>query len=141
MKKNMITKFSPVLALVVVTLLGPITAHAQSGSRLCGWTSKVENSGKTVQVLGMLYEARQKDASYNKQCDEAIDEMKKGIDKDPKLSKLSWQKVHKDTCESVGKDFVSKTNPNTDMCDYMEAKKAYNVIKDNMKDATTYTKL
>ena len=141
MKKNIIKKSLPILALLVTTLLGPIAAHAQSGSRLCGWTSKVEKDGKALQVLGMLYEARQKDASYDKQCDEAIDEMKKGIDKDPKLSTLSWQKVHKDTCESVGKDFASKTNSNTDMCDYMEAKKPYNVIKDNTKDTTSYTKL
>jgi hypothetical protein len=66
--------------------------------------------------------------------------MNDAIKKDAKLSQLSWTKVHKATCESVGKYFVSSDHPNEDMCDYMGAKgKGYNVMKAGPK--TTYTQL
>jgi hypothetical protein len=133
---SFVKKFSAA-AVIASTLVFSVSAFAQSGSRLCGWTA-TDPIGNTV---GVFDEVRQKDASVKKQCDMAISDMKKAIDKDPNLSKLQWAKVHEDTCESVGGKFTSKTNPSADMCDYMEAKHGYKVMK--MKDGskTVYTKM
>lgn len=124
-------------AAVVASTFVISSAFAQSGSRLCGWTAN-DPAGNT---LGIFDEVRKKDASYKKQCDQAITEMKKHIDGDPKLSKLQWAKVNNDTCESVGGKFTSKTNPSNDMCDYMEAKHPYSVMKLKDGSRTVYTKM
>jgi len=78
-------------ALVATTLafltLVPGQASAQSGSRLCGYVS----IGPALKI-GLLYEARTKDASYSKQCSTAISEFWDAIKKDATLSALTWEK-------------------------------------------------
>ncbi len=118
-------------ALSVVTA-GP--AMAQSGSRLCGWSAPTPTG-----YVGILYEARQKDSSYSKQCSEAISQINSTIQGDPQLKSLTWTKHEKATCEDVGGHFVSSDSPQ-DMCDKMEAKQAYQVVKTNSSNTTTYTK-
>ena len=126
------------LASAVVTFTAG-EANAQKGSRLCGYVAVA-----TPMKIGLLYEARQKDASYKKQCSEVISKMGNEIKKDPTLSKMVWTKIDKKTCEDVGKMGLAYTNDKgvlqNDICEKMEAKKAYKVIKQG-KVATTFTKL
>jgi hypothetical protein len=136
MKLTTLVRLTTSVALLASVMAAPSVAFAQSGSRLCGWTAMVPNG----QVVGLLYEARDKDASYHKQCDEAISKMKSGIDKDPTLKQLQWTEVKRATCESVGKYFTSTAKPSADMCDYMGAKSGYKVVKESAAN-TTYTKL
>ncbi len=114
-------------------------ANAQSGSRLCGWVA-VETAVK----IGLLYEARQNDASYTKQCDTAISEFEDEIKKDAQLSAMTWTKIRKKSCEHVGKLGLAYTqssgNLKNDICNKMEAKKTYKVLKQG-NAATTFTKL
>lgn len=119
------------LAFLTVCALAPNIAQAQSGSRLCGHVS-VDGPVK----VGLLYEARQKDASYNKQCDEAIKETMDKIESNPQLKAMHWEKVKKATCEDIGnRGFVNK-GQSPDMCDNMEAKQAYKVMKQGEANAT-----
>ena len=136
MKFNTLVRLSTSVALLASVMAAPTVAFAQSGSRLCGWTAMVPNG----QVIGLLYEARSADASYHKQCDDVIKQMKSAIDKDPTMSKLQWNEVKRATCESVGKYFTSTAKPSEDMCDSMEAKKGYKVVKESAAN-TTFTKL
>ena len=128
--------------LVPVGIATPTPAFAQSGSRLCGWITEIPTKGMAI---GLLYEARQKDSSYSKQCDEVVSEMQKTIEKDPTLSAMTWTKVYKATCESVGDKFIdSKDHKSNDMCDYMGSKEAYKVQKSTATDktiTTVYTKV
>lgn len=104
--------------IVPVGIATPTPAFAQKGSRLCGWTAEPAQGV----AIGLLYEARTKDASYGKQCSVAISDIQKKIAGDPDLAKMTWTKVEKATCESIGEKFKSTTHTNGDMCDYMEAK-------------------
>jgi hypothetical protein len=99
-------------------------ALAQSGSRLCGYSAP----GASGSYVGLLYEARQNDASYSKQCDEAVSKSWSKIQSDPQLKAMTWTKHYKATCESVGANFESTDSPK-DMCSKMEAKKGYLVKK------------
>jgi len=109
-------------ALLVALPAAP--AYAQSGSRLCGYSAP----GASGSYIGLLYEARQRDASYSKQCNEAISKTWSKIQSDPQLKALSWTKHDKATCESVGANFQSANSPQ-DMCEKMEAKQGYLVKK------------
>jgi len=140
----MSTKLLKACALAVVSF-GMIAAsagvaNAQKGSRLCGWVA-VETPIK----IGLLYEARKKDASYKTQCKKVISEMNDEIKKDAQLSAMKWTKIDKKDCEHVGKLGLaytdSKGQSKNDICEKMEAKKAYKVIKSGPKAATTFTKL
>ena len=127
-----------VLSVLVGTLAALGSAHAQPGSRLCGWIAPLpaQAVGKpSPGNIGLLYEIRTADASDGKQCDEVVSKFLDAIKADPTLKTMTWTKVHKSTCESVGASFTSSTNPNNDMCDYMEAKKPYQVQK-TMTSAT-----
>jgi len=131
---NAIGKLSFVLFASI--FLGSVPAYAQSGSRLCGWTATNSN-GDTI---GLLYEAKTSESSYSKQCDEAISSGETTFKKDPNLSKLQWTKIHKEQCDTLGKQFTSTSHTMADMCDYMAEKHQYNVqrLKDGSK--TVYTK-
>lgn len=135
---SMVTAAAVALSAALISL-APGEASAQSGSRLCGWVAVA-----TPVKIGLLYEARQKDASYSKQCNEVIDQMEKEIKKDASLSAMSWTKIHKKACEDVGKMGLAYTNDKgeakNDICEKMEAKKAYKVLKQGTA-ATTFTKL
>jgi len=118
-------------SLSVVTA-GP--AMAQSGSRLCGWSAPSPTG-----YIGILYEARQKDATYTKKCNTAIDDIYGKIQSNPQLKNLTWTKHNKATCESVGGNFMSSNSPQ-DMCQKMSANNAYQVVKTNASNTTVYTK-
>ena len=151
MTKNSFNRTCLSTITIAALLLAAPMAYAQSGSRLCGWTadlppgavlgtSTLPAGGK----MGILYEARDDDASYHKQCDDVISKVKSSIDGDADLKGFPWTKVKRATCESVGSAFVSTANPNVDMCQYMGAKKAYTVIKpynspSKTAASTTYT--
>ncbi len=109
-------------ALLVALPAAP--AYAQSGSRLCGYSAP----GQSGSYIGILYEARQNDASYSQQCEEAISKSWSKIQSDANLKALTWTKHSKETCESVGTKFQSSNSPQ-DMCDKMEAKVGYLVKK------------
>jgi hypothetical protein len=153
MKNSSAVKRTSLVAILSLSLIAPSTVFAQSGSRLCGWTATMPAgtslSGTTLPLggkIGLLYEARQNDSSYSKQCDTVIDEFNSAIKKDPVMSTFTWKKIHKDTCESVGDEFTSTAQTKHDMCDNMEAKKAYSVVKPfNTKEggaaSTSYTKM
>jgi len=125
---------SAVLAPVAITT--PTPALAQSGSRLCGWTTDVPAKGM---AMGILYEVRTADKSDGKQCSTVIDKVQKKIAADPTLSQLTWTKVEKATCESVGEKFKSTDHTNGDMCDYMQAKTPYTVTKSTKADKSSTT--
>lgn len=121
---NLKKHFTLSIAATAVLLLTAGQAHAQSGSRLCGFIA-VDTPNK----VGLLYEARTKDASYKKQCDEAISKMKQKIDTTPQLKAMKWQEVKRWSCEDVGnKGFVNQ-GENADICEKMEAKVGYKVTK------------
>ncbi len=141
MKKTSIVQISSAIALVAATLVAPNTAFAQSGSRLCGWTADLKSStGAVIGKIGMLYEARTKDSSYTRQCNEAKSKMKDGIDSKEETKSLTWTEINKKTCEEVGAAFTSTDHTNGDMCDYMDAKQPYKVTKKpNSENITTTT--
>jgi hypothetical protein len=135
---SMVTAAAVAVSAALISL-APGEASAQSGSRLCGWVAVA-----TPMKIGLLYEARKKDASYKKQCSEVIKKMEKEIKKDATLSKMSWKKIDKKACEDVGKMGLAYTNDKgeakNDICEKMQAKKAYKVLKQGTA-ATTFTKL
>lgn len=108
----------------VFVALPAAPALAQSGSRLCGYSAPAQAGS----YIGLLYEARQDDLSYDDECDEAISKAWKKIQDDPQLKALTWTKHHKTTCEDVGVHFES-TNSDKDMCDNMKAHEGYLVKK------------
>ena len=87
----------PVLAILALGALAPSLALAQSGSRLCGYVA-IETPTK----IGLLYEARDDDASYHKQCAEAIDETMDKIKGNAQLKTMNWKKIERFKCEEVG---------------------------------------
>lgn len=131
---TMKTKLTLSLAAVAMFTLSPTPAEAQSGSRLCGWIAV-----ETPQKMGLLYEARTKDASYGKQCDEAIDAMWKTINGNPQLKAMKWKKVRKESCESVGNKGFVNAGESADICEKMTAKTPYQVTKAGSASAV-YTK-
>lgn len=139
-----VKSFLKVVTVSAIALLGfSQTAHAQKGSRLCGWVAQFQ-SQTGPQVMGFLYEIRTADASDGRQCSEFISAINdKAIKANAQLSGLPWQKVEKATCESVGAVFISPNAPSNDMCDYMEAKKPFQVQKSliNNVPTTVYTKI
>jgi hypothetical protein len=127
--------------LAPVGVITPVPALAQSGSRLCGWTSEGPAKG---QATGLLLEARTGDDDYHRQCSDFIESAQKKIAADGALSPLQWRKVERAACDSVGHLFQSTAHPNEDMCDYMWSKTPYKVqrsIQADKTSATTYDKL
>ena len=125
-------------ALTCATLmLGAGNAAAQSGSRLCGFKTTGTEPAIPGFAVAIVYEARTARWSYTKECDEAIDRIRKKrpdyishtLPNGESITvKLIWKKVRKDSCESVGKDFAGEGIGN-DICDHMKARKAYTVVK------------
>ncbi len=118
------------LAIIAISTLAPSIAQAQSGSRLWGHIS-VNGPVK----IGLLYEARQKDASYNKQCEEAIKGMMDRIQSNPQLKAMQWETVKKNTCEDIGNRGFANKGQSPDICDNMEAKHGYTVMKQGEANA------
>lgn len=123
-------------SLTTIMLVGLFStqAQAQSGSRLCGHVAV-----DTPTKIGLLYEARDNDASYHKQCDEAISKTQDAINKNAQLKSMQWKTIKRWKCEEVGNlGFVNK-GESADICDKMEAKVPYKVVKQPNASAT-YTK-
>lgn len=130
-------------------------AHAQPGSRLCGYIMKGSDGGFT----GYLYEAREASINYDKDCAFNADAMygkyiEKGYIASFDLpgtrigadchqlpsSHGDWHRHCQSTCEDVGQNFQSSNSPK-DMCDKMEADKNYEVVFDPVSNTTTYKKI
>jgi hypothetical protein len=119
------------LALLVVGALSPAIAQAQSGSRLCGHVAV-----ETPMKIGLLYEARDGDASYHKQCDEAIDQTWKKIQENAQLKGMNWKQIKRTKCEEVGNMGFVNNGQSADICENMEAKgKGYKVTKQGAANA------
>lgn len=127
-----------VAASVATIALVPGEVRAQKGSRLCGWVT----TWSPVHI-GLLYEVRRADDSHRKQCRKAIAQMEEMIKNDPNLSRWQWTKIDRKPCEDVGKMGLAYTSDKGerryDICEMMEAKKAYKVEKRD--NETTFTKL
>lgn len=137
-----------VFVTVIMSALIAPTVSAQAGSRLCGWTADVPVGAVLDPTLtypqggkiAYLYEARESDDSYQKQCDNAIADFEKTIQADTVQRTYAWKKVKRNDCPSVGSEFTSKAQASTDMCDNMEGKKPYFISKSYIspkKDAAT----
>lgn len=147
------------LASASVLALSGEGAHAQSGSRLCGWVKKTDDG-----AIGYLYEARQADLYYDDKCASATLDLLDEFDHDKYLelkvlyaageaiTKVSYsckdmpmedKDYHRRceyTCEDVGEGFQSSNSPK-DMCDKMAAHESYKVVFDKASNSTTYKKL
>jgi hypothetical protein len=135
-------KKMPLSACLVAIILSagatvlPVTpVFAQSGSRICGYSTAKSPSGP----LGFLTEVRQAETSYSLICDGVVRDAKEKIDRDPTLKNLTWVKHYKETCEAVGTLFVSSNSPQ-DMCDKMQNNEDYMVQK-NSDNTTRYDRL
>lgn len=138
------------------TVLSSNDANAQPGSRLCGWqTSSVMAPGNKPMPavhVALVYEARQKEAAYDKKCDEAIKKMKGQLPKTMDVPMtvqgkpttvtlaLQWKEVKKASCESVGASFAGQGVPK-DICDKMGANQAFKFVKSSPDKAATIEKL
>jgi hypothetical protein len=111
--------------------LVPSLAQAQSGSRLCGQVA-IETPTK----IGLLYEARDDDASYHKQCEEAINKTMDSIKGNAQLKTMKWKKIERFKCEEVGNMGFVNPGQSPDICDNMEAKQGYKVMKQGKANAT-----
>ncbi len=121
----------PVLAMLAIGALVPSLAQAQSGSRLCGYVA-IETPTK----IGLLYEARDDDASYHKQCDEAINKTMDSIKGNAQLKTMKWKKIERFKCEEVGNMGFVNPGQSPDICDTMQAKQGYKVMKQGSANAT-----
>jgi hypothetical protein len=130
-KFNMKIIHYPVLAILALGALAPSLALAQSGSRLCGYVA-IETPTK----IGLLYEARDDDASYHKQCAEAIDETMDKIKGNAQLKTMNWKKIERFKCEEVGNMGFINPGQSPDICDNMQAKQGYKVMKQGKANAT-----
>ena len=121
----------PVLAMLAIGALVPSLAQAQSGSRLCGYVA-IETPTK----IGLLYEARDDDASYHKQCEEAINKTMDSIKGNAQLKTMKWKKIERFKCEEVGNMGFVNPGQSPDICDNMESKQGYKVMKQGKANAT-----
>jgi hypothetical protein len=139
MKISISKTFSMVVVAACIFAVSAGVANAQSGSRICGMVAV-----DTPVKIGLLYEARTKDASYKKQCKKVISKFKDAIKKDATLQKFKWKVVSRTKCENVGKMGFAYTkspgNLKSDICEKMKAKKPYKVVKEGPKP-TTFTRL
>lgn len=145
-----------VAALAAFCMIVSADAQAQPGSRLCGWqTSSVMAPGNKPMSsvhVALVYEARQKEAAYDKKCDEAIKKMKGQLPKTMDVPMtvqgktttvpltLQWKEVKKASCESVGASFAGQGVPK-DICDKMGANQAFKFVKSSADKAATIERL
>lgn len=118
-------------------VVGSSDAAAQSGSRLCGFKTIATEPPIPGLAIAIVYEARKARWAYTKECDTAIDKIRKKrptsishtlADGRTIIVRLTWEKVRKATCESVGQSFQGE-GIGSDICDHMKALEAYKVIK------------
>jgi hypothetical protein len=121
----------PLLAILTLGALAPSLALAQSGSRLCGHVA-IETPTK----IGLLYEARDDDASYHEQCAKAITETMDTINGNAQLKSMKWKTIERFNCEEVGNMGFINPGQSPDICDNMEAKQGYKVMKQGKAKAT-----
>lgn len=156
----MSTKLSVATGIVALAacyaIMLPGDANAQPGSRLCGWeTSAVTGPGNRPVPgvhVALVYEARQKEAAYDKKCSEAIKKMKGNLPKTMAVPvttqgkttnvtmTLQWKEVKKASCESVGDVFAGHGVPK-DICDKMGANQAFKIVKASADKPATFEKM
>jgi hypothetical protein len=119
------------LAILAASALAPGIAQAQKDSRLCGRVA-IETPTK----IGLLYEARKNDVSYDLDCDTAIHESEDKINGDAQLKTLKWKKIEHFKCEEVGNMGFINPGESPDICDNMQSKKGYKVMKNGNASAT-----
>ena len=121
----------PVFAMLALGAFVPSLAQAQTGSRLCGHVA-IETPSK----IGLLYEAKEEDNNYREQCDKAIQETKDSINSNAQLKTMKWKKIERSKCEDVGNMGFTNPGQSPDMCDNMQAKQIYKVMKESKANAT-----
>ncbi len=121
----------PVLAMLALGALAPSLAQAQSGSRLCGHVAI-----DTPTKIGLLFEARDDDASYHEVCAKAINETMDKINGNPQLKAMKWKTIERFKCEEVGNMGFVNAGESPDICDRMQTKKGYKVMKQGKAYAT-----
>ena len=139
-----------IAAAAIATAVALVPAHAQSGSRLCGYIKKTDDGG----YVGYLFEAREAESDYQDDCYLAAESSYEkatgnswGGDvwltvrdcHDLPQSKDGWNRHCGSTCEDVGEHFESSNSPK-DMCDKMEADHHYKVVFDKASNTTSYHK-
>lgn len=152
MKMKPSLKLVSMVAIMSALFAAPIVS-AQSGSRLCGFIADIPPSttlsGNMLSFGGkiaLLYEYRINDESYRKQCKAATDAFKSSIAADATLKTLTWTEQKGVLCDRVGSEFTSETQPGTDICESMDLKNKYSVLKPynsprKTAKATVFTKL
>ncbi|CAN1522725.1 hypothetical protein MCEORH2_01177 [Methylophilaceae bacterium] len=121
----------PVLAMLALGALAPSLAQAQSGSRLCGHVA-IETPTK----IGLLFEARDDDATYHEVCAQAINDTMDKINGNAQLKSMKWKKIERFKCEEVGNMGFVNAGQSPDICDNMQAKVGYKVMKQGKANAT-----
>lgn len=111
-------------------------AIAQSGSRICGYTSTNDEGN-----IGFVYEARTTSNTYGKDCRDATDAFWAKIQADPALKRLQWIRREKISCEDAGALFKSTSHPNEDLCFYTTGQSSNKVQRNTAKSLTTITVL
>ena len=119
------------LAILALGALAPSLAQAQKGSRLCGFVA-IETPTK----IGLLYEARKDDVSYDLECQTAIHETRDKIKGNAQLKTMKWKKIEHFKCEEVGNMGFINPGQSPDICDNMQTKKGYKVMKQGNANAT-----
>ena len=124
MNKKTAVKLSLLAPLLCAALALSASAQAQSGHRICGQWGVLPNNGGYVGILVDVENGGSSKA--NAACDEV-----KSASTSKVLSRMNWNRLEGDpasikwtvqgttACENVGKYFVSKREPNVDMCQYM----------------------
>ena len=153
MKKFMCATLCAVISCAMYVAVSTPEAHAQSGSRLCGWQTKsvkTQVGGKEMRGVrvAIVYEARKKEIAYKKKCDTAISKIKKKLPKTMDVTVqnkkvklvLEWAEVKRKSCESVGANFQGQGVPK-DICDKMKANEAYKWVKKSSTEAATSQKM
>jgi len=163
MTKNRFTRYGlPAITLTALLLAAPM-AYAQKGSRLCGYYGDIPPNGvlngntlKAGGKIGLLLELTDGAEVNEKVCNKtkkALDEL---LATNAEFKAFAWLKADylvnkkgkvtdQKTCEEVGAHFTSTAKTNADMCDYMENKKVFVVVKvyNSMQKTaadTSYTK-
>jgi hypothetical protein len=117
-------------------------AHAQPGSRLCGYVSTTTVPVTTTTTgpgaMAIVLEARQNGVYFWKWCDKIISETSGQIQADALLKTMSWTQVRDATCESVGQYLVSGTWGSADICDNMSSWGVYKIRKTTSTNSTIF---
>ena len=142
MNKRATVKLSLLAPMLCAALALSASALAQSGKRICGQWGAIPNNGGYV---GLLIEVPN-DGSIvsNDECSavksiSATTIMARVGWSAAQVAAVTWTKQGTTACENVGKYFTSADHTKEDMCQYMQGRQEYTVIKSTAENKTTYT--